>query len=426
MNADQAVRKLGIMIAGASFCLCVLLDLYFFPPTTLFPDEQRFLTSATNLASTGIFAVGADRAWEMPGTAFFFSGFIVLLSDATAAIVPIRLAQALLLLLQAVLIGNIALRIFEDRLAGFVAFAIVAIYPFFMFYQGLLLSETLFNTFLIMGIAGLYWWRAQGLRIGGVFFLTCLCFGLAIYTKATLTVLPPVLLASATLGARNLRLTARVLLIGSLVYAALLTPWWVRNFALLHAFVPFTTGAAENLYLGNNPRNPMVGIDSSADTDPEVVNRVRAIPNEVDRQRAFADEAIRYIVADPGAFAQRMLRKFLRFWNVVPNAAEFHSTWYRIVSAASFGPVLLLSVLSAILWWRRLIAAAPIMLVVIYFTMLHVVTIASLRYRLPLEPFLIAMASAPIAAVARRALGCRVGDGEPLPPALADGRPVPS
>jgi hypothetical protein len=54
---------------------------------------------------------------------------------------------------------------------------------------------------------------------------------------------------------------------------------------------------------------------------------------------------------------------------------------------------------------------------VAYFTTLHVVTIASLRYRLPLEPFLIAMASAPVAAIARRALGSRAGENEPLPQA---------
>jgi 4-amino-4-deoxy-L-arabinose transferase-like glycosyltransferase len=222
--------------------------------------------------------------------------------------VPIRLAQALLLLLQAVLIGTIALRIFADKLTGLVAFSMVAVYPFLLFYQGLLISETLFNTFLIMGVAGLYWWRDRGHRIDGVFLLVCVCFGLAIYTKATLTVLPPILVASATLGACHLLHTVRVLLLAALVYAALLAPWWVRNFELLHAFVPFSTSAAENFYLGNNPRNPMAGINTVTDVDPEVVGRLRAIPDEVDRQRAFAAEAIRYIVADPVAFAQRMGR----------------------------------------------------------------------------------------------------------------------
>jgi Dolichyl-phosphate-mannose-protein mannosyltransferase len=417
MRAARAMLGLGLIVAAASLCVCWVLDLYW--PLPPFPDEQRFLASATNLARTGTFAIGTDPAWEMPGAELFFSGFIALTSDPHAAIVPIRFAQAVLLLLQAVLIGDIARRIFSDRLAGFVAFFIVATYPFLLFYQALLSSETLFNTFLIMGIASLYWWRDRGLRIDGVFFLSCLCLGLATYTKATLTVLPPLLVASATLGARDLRLTARVLLIASLAHAALLAPWWLRNFEVLHAFVPFTTSAAENFYLGNNPRNPMVGIDWSDNADVELVNRLRAVPDLVDRERAFADEAINYIVADPVAFVRRMGLKFLRFWNVVPNAADYRGIWYRIGSAASFGPVLLFSILSAILWWRRLLVAAPILLLVAYFTVLHMITIASLRYRLPLEPFLIAMASAPIAALARRALGSKAGGLLPPRPARA-------
>jgi hypothetical protein len=95
---------------------------------------------------------------------------------------------------------------------------------------------------------------------------------------------------------------------------------------------------------------------------------------------------------------------------VVPNAAEFQGSWYRIVSAVSFGPVLFFSILSAIVWRRRLVVAAPILLLVTYLTLLHTITIASLRYRLPLEPFLIAMAAAPVAAIARRALELRAVD----------------
>jgi hypothetical protein len=39
----------------------------------------------------------------------------------------------------------------------------------------------------------------------------------------------------------------------------------------------------------------------------------------------------------------------------------------------------------------------PIGLLMAYFTFVHAVTIASLRYRLPLEPFLIVLAAEPLA-----------------------------
>ena len=46
--------------------------------------------------------------------------------------------------------------------------------------------------------------------------------------------------------------------------------------------------------------------------------------------------------------------------------------------------------------WRLL---APFYVVIGYFTFVHVVTIASLRYRFPIEPLLIVLAADPIAAL---------------------------
>ncbi len=354
------------------------------------------------MAATGAFSVRGSRAWEMPGTAAFFSAFIAIFASKNAAIIAIRIVQAVLLLLQAFLVGKIARRIFDDRAIGSSAFVMTALYPFLVYYQGLLLSETLFNTFLIAAIASLYWWRDRGFRLDAVFLVTCWLFALALYTKATLTVLPPFLIAAATLSARNWRLTLRAALVSALIYAALLTPWWWRNYTVLGVFVPFTTSAAANLYVGNNPRNTSGGIDWGKDVDPAVVARIDALPNEIQRQRAYGAEAVRYITGNPVAFLRLVGLKFIRFWNIVPNASEFGKSIYRIISIASFGPVLILSIVSAIIWRRRLLAFAPLLLLFAYFTIVHVVTIASLRYRLPIEPFLIALAAAPVGTVLRR------------------------
>ena len=114
---------------------------------------------------------------------------------------------------------------------------------------------------------------------------------------------------------------------------------------------------------------------------------------------------MRYIIEDPHAFIQRMFLKFLRLWNVVPNAGEFQGNFYRFVSVASFGPVLVFSIAAVVIWRRRFPAFVPILMVIAYFTILHMVTIASLRYRLPVEPFLIILSAAPIGAVLQLASG---------------------
>ncbi len=400
MSAQAFYRLLPYI---ACVFACAIVDLFYFPRSTVFPDEQRFLASAAQLVATGDFTVGGDRAWEMPGPAMFFAP-AVWLFGTQGAIIPARLAQAILVVIQCGLVAIIVRRLFGNTRAPLVAAWVTALYPFLLFYQGLLLSETLFNTLLLAGIAALLWWRDRGLRIDASLAIACLCFAAATMTKATLTVLPPLLLAAtAWLAGAGWRRTAAILVAASCFYAACMSPWVIRNAVVLHAFVPFTTGSAQNLYLGNNPRNTDAGIAWDRDAEPELVARINALPDELARQRAYSKAALDYIAEHPATFVRMAGKKFLRLWNIIPNAAEFRTGLYSIISAASFGPVLALALLSALRWRRQWRLLAPIYLVIGYFTFVHVVTIASLRYRLPIEPLLIALAAEPLSALLDRA-----------------------
>ena len=298
----------------------------------------------------------------MPGTAVFFA-LSVWLFGADAAVLPIRFAQSILLVVQCSLLALIAQRIFRKDIVTFVAASLVALYPFFLFYQGLLLSETLFNTLLIAAIASLYWWRDRGLRIDLALVITSLCFAAAIMTKATLTILPPLLIAATAWAAgAQLRRALVILLAASCLYSAFMSPWWIRNATLLNAFVPYTTGSAINLYLGNNPHNPDAGIDWANDVEPEFFAKLLSLPNEVERQRAFGDAAMNYIKNNPTAFIRATVKKFMRFWNVIPNAREFNSSLYSFISAASFGPILALALICAVRWWRQWRVVMPLYL----------------------------------------------------------------
>lgn len=390
----------------ACLLACIAVDLWYFPPGLVFPDEQRFLASAVKLAASGEFWVGADRAWEMPGTALFFAPAVWLFGPEHA-VLPIRLMQAVLLAIQCGLIGAIVRKLVYDKKAAFIASFVAALYPFFLFYQGLLLSETLFNTLLLAALTALYGWRQRGARLDSFFVLTCLCFGAATLTKASLTLLPPFLIALTawTTGAA-LRRVGLVLLAATCLYAACLSPWWIRNEALLGAFVPFTTSSAQNLYLGNNPANRHGGIDWSRDVGPEA-RRMLDIPDELERQRAFSAAARDYIATHPADVVRVAAKKFVRFWNIVPNAEEFGGV-YSVISALTFGPVLLFALIGMARQWRNWRAYAPLIVVIAYFTLLHTATIASLRYRLPIEPLLIVLAAEPLATLLARRRPARI------------------
>ena len=118
------------------------LDLWMFPAGTSLPDEKRFLATAAALAASGEFREGSMRAWEMPGTEIFFALFFKLFPGKAAALMAIRMAQGILVALQSILIGSLAMRLFRDKTAALIATLIAAFYPFYLFYQGMALSET--------------------------------------------------------------------------------------------------------------------------------------------------------------------------------------------------------------------------------------------------------------------------------------------
>jgi hypothetical protein len=396
MNSRSFYRILPYL---ACLVVCVAVDLFYFPATTVFPDEPRFLGEAARLVETGQFWIGPDRAWEMPGTALFFAPAVWLFGQH-GAIPAIRLAQAILLVVQCALIASIARRIFGKPAVAFVAACIAAIYPFFVFYQGLLLSETLFDTLLLASIAALYWWRGRGMRIDIALVITSLLFVAATMTKATLTVAPPfVLAATAFVAGVGWRRLMAIFATAVCLYVAFMSPWWIRNAMVLGTFVPFATNGATNLYLGNNRHNPEAGVDWGRDAEPEVVARINALPSELERQHAYSKAALDYIKQSPEVFLRAAGKKFMRFWNIVPNAAEYKSAFYSIISAASFGPVLLFALIGAVRCWRQWRALAPLYLIFGYFTFVYVVTIASLRYRLPIEGLLIVLAAEPVTAL---------------------------
>jgi hypothetical protein len=117
---------------------------------------------------------------------------------------------------------------------------------------------------------------------------------------------------------------------------------------------------------------------------------------EVERDSALKKLALDYIKEHPGRFLYLAWLKFSRFWNVVPNYNEYQSNKYILVSIFSFGPVLLLALWALIRlryqWIIWLILIAPI----IYFTLIHMVFSSGIRYRAPVEPYLIILAATSI------------------------------
>jgi 4-amino-4-deoxy-L-arabinose transferase-like glycosyltransferase len=389
-------KKRLLAIAAAAFALYMTFNLFYLPSAPTFVDEKRFIAEAKVLSETGEFRHRPCRSWEMPLTAMIYSVFWGITKSQEGLIVMARTFQALMLTAQAFLLYGTYAGIFNSRRGAFLTFICAAFYPYFIFYQGLLISETIFNTFLIAGFYFFYKWQADELALNRNFVLAHLFFGLAVYTKAVLAFLPLLFFAAAAILAARIdrRKRLRIIVASVFLYCALLSPWWLRNYAIFGEFVPYSTSAAMNLYLGNNKANIHGGAFWATDSEVARVAEINRImlTDELAWSRAYTAAAGEFVKDNPARAIELAYLKFKRYWSVVPNAAEYGSGLYKWLSILSFGPVLVLAVVSLAVNARKWRLLSPLYVLIACFTLIHVISIASLRYRLPLEPFLILMA----------------------------------
>jgi hypothetical protein len=350
-------------------------------PDQLMPDAINYRQAAQDLWTSG----QLGTPYWMP----LYPALIGLVGPGGG-----QLAMDLILSTIAVwLVFELAVAVFADRAAAVLAAALAAVYPFFIFYAVVGLSETLFIA-LLLGTF-LCWYR-------GAFTLAAFLAVLSILTRPSIEPLVPLLILYFSLAVhrQTVAMALRHLAVCALIYVALMSPWWLHNYRAYGTFVRLNLAGGVVLYSGNNPMNRTGGGILNVDVDLAPFDK---IADPVARDRALWQAGADYIAQHPGRFLELAGLKFLRFWRPWPYAREYSSPLYVIVSLASFVPVLILTVVYLAGWgWRERVRIAPILAWGAYLTAVHMILIGSVRYRLPLEPFMIVFAAVALVRIARR------------------------
>jgi 4-amino-4-deoxy-L-arabinose transferase-like glycosyltransferase len=303
------------------------------------------------------------------------------------------------------LIYALTLELFADRVAALASSAIAACYLPFVFFAVVGLSETLFIV-LMLG-AFLAWYR-------GSFLMAAVTSVLAVLTRPVFDLAAPLLIVAFALLVHRLSIaeTAKRLVAYAAVYVALMAPWWLHNHRLYGSFVRLNPNLGLNLYAGNNPLNRTGGAARGVDYDRTSFD---TIADPVARDRAMRDAAIAYIIEDPGRFLSMAWIKFTRMWRAWPSHESYSSPLIVAASVLSFVPVLLLAAIGLALSRRGVRRLAPILLFGLGYTLLHMALVGTIRYRLPLEAFLICFSGVAISAlvqtVTQRRLVSQRADG---------------
>jgi 4-amino-4-deoxy-L-arabinose transferase-like glycosyltransferase len=272
--------------------------------------------------------------------------------------------------------------LFANQYARIFSAVAAACYPPLIFFSVVGLSETLFIALILA--AFLCWYR-------GRFTAAAIFAVLAILTRPIFDIFAPALVLLFALVVHRLPLTKALQHLGIylVVYCALMTPWWLNNYKAYGGFVRLTLGAGQVLYAGNNPLNRSGGGNLGVDYDPAAF---AYITDPISRDRALRDAAIDYIAHHPHRFLELAALKFLRVWQFWPANDAYRNIRIIIVSIGSFVPVLLLAGVGLLMSGRRLRQLSPILLFALGYTGVLMILVGTIRYRLPIEPFLIVFA----------------------------------
>jgi hypothetical protein len=361
-------RNLLIGILALGLVLRVIAGLVLPENSELLGDPVMYRESAAHLLAHW----RMDNPFEMPlyPLLIVIFGHWQMAADIAVSVIAILLIYAL------------ARELFTDRWTPVLSALAAACYPPFIFFSAVGYSETLFITMMLTTF--LFWYRDR-FTIASVFAV------LTILTRPIFDIAPFLLIYFALVVYRlSPGQTMRHLAVYAAIYCTLLAPWWLHNYESYGRFTRLTPNFGYQLYAGNNPLNTSGGANPGIDYS---LDQFAGITNMLDRDDAMRKVAIAYIEAHPKKFIEMAGVKFLRMWRIWPINKAYENLRNIVITAVTDIPILLLSALALFFARRKLRRLSPILLFGMAYTAINMVLAATLRYRIPLEPFLLIFAS---------------------------------
>jgi len=371
-------------------------------------DARAYAAIAANLEDGDGFTVGPGATQPSsnysPGLPLFVAGIYALTGGEHEQLARVVLALVAAL---AVWFTYAIGRRLGGFAAGLIGAAAVAIYPAFLEYGGMLMSEPLAATLLSGGVLALFWarerpelwaWLIPGVTLGALALVRPEYLGVG------------VLLTIVACAGRDWRrwLTTGALLLAGM--AVVIVPWTVRNAIALDRVVPISTGGGQVLYAGTylpsdgDPEKVGAGVvaENPALFGPDAVENLRleqilarlaaATYPQLETDQALSrmgrEQLWDDVSEEPLEYAGFVATKIGRIWSHGPREVMREPVW-----AALHWALLVLGLLGlAVLAWRRRWEALVIATVFLAITAISALLVASPRRVLVMLPLLAACA----------------------------------
>jgi hypothetical protein len=359
------------------------------------PDQREYLSLSRNLLH-GRGLQFLDNRFNDSARAFRTPGYPLFIAACGGSVRTVRAAQALLDT-STVLAVFLLTRLFvRGRPGPLLAAMTVAFNPYLIYFAGLLLSETLFTAMLAWGMFLLANGSIRGLHIRSLQWL----FGgallaLSILVRPSAVALPVLLGILSVFLNRSVRpaydsgapdrppsrVPPGVAMV--LLTLACLFPWAIRNRIAVGHWIWLDTNSGFTLYDGYNP-------DAAGASDQSFVDRLPELQvlDEVQRDQYLAQKAADYAQSHPRRVWSLFWAKLARTWSPVPLSEQYGRAGLRLIALAYSIPFDILILIA--LFCGKISGGARAFLIgpAVYFSIIHALTVGSLRYRIPAEPLL--------------------------------------
>lgn len=387
-------RRLALYVL-ISFAVALLIRLWVTLPSRplLYDDEMSLWQYAFNVAQGQYY--GTQGAYWPPGFVFL-AGWVFRVFGADPTFLAVRVLQAFLAAGTAGLLALWAGRSLSPE-AGLLAGLLFALHRNLIYYSGRFYSETLF-LFLLLAAFVAYDEHARSGRTRTL-VLGSVLLGLSVLTRPVslplLGILPVWWLALRWPGRqwpawRRLFTNAAV---AGAVTVLTIVPWTLRNWAVMHQFVPIDTNGGLNFYLAHNPLANGTWVDLSGDP-------IIAMQNRPEVSSEGFKAGLAYALSHPERELELFQAKNYMFWTDRDGGVDAHApanlTLLRRwrVPGVSIGTLSVLALLGLPCLLRRWRRTLPALLFALYYYVLLMLLYFAPRYRLVIEPLLILSAAA--------------------------------
>lgn len=213
---------------------------------------------------------------------------------------------------------------------------------------------------------------------------------------AVIAILPPLFFWVVWPRRRRFATVGRLVLACSLIFAAGITPWTIRNFVVFHKFIPFRSNFGLELWLGNNPLVPQMWTPNLHPNEDASEATKYARITEVPYMQEKRQDAVQFIRAHPLDTLNRTLHRFWNLWIAMDEPSL--ESWSHLppgarLTVAANCVFLALSLLGISFAYREQNeAVTPLAAVMLFFPLVFYITHSSSRYRHPIDPVMLVLA----------------------------------